>query len=195
MSDAPPPESAADRTAADVAVADVELPAYVEAAVFASDRPLTPLRLAEALGSTAKAVQTAVDTLNAEYEATGRSFRIERIANGLQVLTLPRFASLLERVNRSRSQSKLSPAAMETLAIVAYKQPIVRAEIEAIRGVACGETLRALLDRHLLRIVGRAEELGRPMLYSTTTAFLTTFGLASLKDLPKPEDFGKHDDP
>lgn len=188
MSDAPSPTTAEQSEAA---VPEAELSAYVEAAVFASDRPLTPARLAEALGATIKAVGDAVDKLNEQYEASGRSFRIERVANGLQVLTLPRFSPVLERVNRSKAQNKLSPAAMETLAIVAYKQPIVRAEVEAIRGVACGETLRSLLDRGLIRITGRAEELGRPMLYGTTTTFLTTFGLASLKDLPKAEDFGK----
>jgi segregation and condensation protein B len=84
--------------------------------------------------------------------------------------------------------SRLTPAALETLAIIAYRQPVLRADLEAIRGVACGEVLRGLLERRLVRIVGRAEELGRPMLYGTTKEFLQIFGLGSLKDLPKSED-------
>ena len=95
----------------------------------------------------------------------------------------------MEQLHKTRAASKLSPAAMETLAIIAYKQPILRVQIEAIRGVASGEVVRSLMERRLVKIVGRSDEIGRPMLYGTTKTFLETFGLSSLKDLPKAEDF------
>ena len=161
----------------------------LEAALLTAERPLPAAKLAEVLSDAdAAQVREAIDALNAHYEQTQRSFRVEEVAGGYQIHTLPDYADVIDRLHRSRSQSKLSVAAMETLAIVAYKQPIVRAEIEAIRGVACGEMLRALLERHLIKIVGRAEEIGRPMLYGTTKKFLELFGLGSLKDLPKVEE-------
>ena len=92
-------------------------------------------------------------------------------------------------MHRSRASTRLSKPALETLAIIAYRQPITRAELEAIRGVACGEVVRSLMERKMVKITGRAEELGRPMLYGTTRQFLDTFGLSSVKDLPKPEEF------
>ena len=155
--------------------------------MLTSDRALSTHRLAESLDVPLPAVREAIDALNDAYEASGRSFRIEEVAGGWQVMTLPRFADTLARLHRSKAQSRLSPAALETLAIIAYKQPIVRAQIEAIRGVACGEVLRSLLERNLIKIAGRAEELGRPMLYGTTRTFLELFGLNDLKDLPKVE--------
>lgn len=165
------------------------LPQTVEAALLTTDRALTAAKLAETLQHDVSAgdVKQAVEQLNGEYEQTGRSFRIEQVAGGYQIMTLPAFAGVLASMHRTRADTKLSPAAMETLAIVAYKQPIIRSEIEAIRGVACGEVLRSLMDRHLVKIVGRAEEIGRPMLYGTTKQFLEQFGLANLKDLPKVE--------
>ena len=166
-----------------------DLPARVEAAVLISDRGLSAARLAEALGGLpVKAIREAVDALNEDYGRTGRSFRIEEVAGGYQVLTLPAYADVLAALDKGKPSDKLSAAAIETLAIVAYKQPMVRAEIESIRGVACGEVLRSLLDRRLIKVVGRAEEIGRPMLYGTTRQFLEVFGLSSLKDLPKVEE-------
>jgi segregation and condensation protein B len=131
------------------------------------------------------AVRTAIEGLNAQYASTGRSFRVEALAGGWQMLSLPSFGPLLLRLKGERQQTRLSQAALETLAIVAYRQPILRADLEAIRGVACGEVLKSLMDRRLVRIVGRAEEVGRPMLYGTTKEFLRIFGIASLQDLPK----------
>ncbi|MEM9914673.1 MAG: SMC-Scp complex subunit ScpB [Planctomycetota bacterium] len=169
-----------------------EVSPKVEAALLTSDRAMTSGKIAEALGLNfpggSKPVNEAIAKLNGEYEATGRAFRIEQVAGGWQVMTLPEFADVLAALHKTKAQSKLSPAAMETLAIVAYKQPVLRADLEAIRGVACGETLRSLMERHLVKIVGRAEEIGRPMLYGTTKQFLEIFGLASLKDLPKVEE-------
>lgn len=165
-----------------------DLALQVEAALMVSDRPLSPAKIAELIeGAAAKDINAAVDQLNKTYEDTGRSFRIEKVADGWQILTLPQFGDVLAALNKTKAQTRLSPAAMETLSIVAYKQPILRAEIETIRGVACGEVLRSLMDRKLVKIAGRAEEPGRPMLYGTTRKFLELFGLASLKDLPPVE--------
>ncbi|MEE9404610.1 MAG: SMC-Scp complex subunit ScpB [Algisphaera sp.] len=163
----------------------------VEAALLTSDRAMTAGKLAEALElPVSKPVVQAIEQLNAAYESTGRSFRIEAVAGGYSVMTLPQYADVLLALKRTKGQQRLSPAALETLAIVAYKQPALRADIEAIRGVACGETLRSLMERHLIKIVGRAEEIGRPMLYGTTKQFLEIFGLANLKDLPSVEATG-----
>lgn len=134
------------------------------------------------------ALAAAVARLNEEYERSGRSFRIEQVAGGYRVMTLPQFASVVAAFQGSRMRSTLSHAALETLAIIAYKQPVTRAQLEAIRGVACGEVLRSLIDRRLVTIAGRAEELGRPLLYGTTKQFLETFGLSSIKDLPSIEE-------
>ena len=174
--------------------ADQSLAARLEALLMTSDRPLTEARLAELLGmagkGTAKSITAAIGELNSTYESTGRSFRAERLAGGWQLLTTPVFGPLLHRLHDDRQQSRLSQPALETLSIIAYRQPIMRAEIEAIRGVASGEVLRGLLERRMVKIVGRAEELGRPMLYGTTTEFLKVFGLASLDDLPQVKGLG-----
>ena len=114
----------------------------------------------------------------------GCAFRIEAAAGGFQMLTQSCFNPWLSKLIKVRSETKLSPAALETLAIVAYKQPIMRVDIESIRGVAAGEMVRQLIDKGLVKIVGRAEELGRPLLYGTTRKFLEIFGLNNLKDLP-----------
>lgn len=167
---------------------DEPLSARIEALLVATDRQLSEAKLADLLGISGKnvhkAIKEAIDELNRDYDKSGRSFRIERLAGGYQILTRPQFSELLERLFGQRQDSRLSQAALETLAIIAYRQPILRAEVEAIRGVACGEVLRSLLERRLVKITGRAEEIGRPMLYGTTSEFLKVFGLASLDDLP-----------
>ncbi|XAL98766.1 SMC-Scp complex subunit ScpB [Phycisphaeraceae bacterium D3-23] len=164
-----------------------DLPARAEAALMTSDRPMTAARVAEALGikGAGGAVEEAIGELNEVYQRTGRSFRIEKVAGSFRVVTLADYADVLDGLKRTRENNKLSASQLETLAIVAYKQPVVRADIEAIRGAASGEVLRALMDRHLVKIVGRAEELGRPMLYGTTKQFMEVFGLGTLKDLPE----------
>lgn len=133
-------------------------------------------------------IQSAVRELNKQYEATGRSFRIEEVSGGYRVMTLPRFAQTIAEFHKARLGGRLSRQAVETLAIIAYKQPITRAELEAIRGVSCGEVLKSLIERRLVTVRGRAEELGRPLLYGTTKPFLDHFGLASIKDLPTLEE-------
>ena len=158
----------------------------VEALLLSTDEPLPAARIAQLLGiGDAGDVKRHVETLNERYAQCGASFRIEAIAKGFQLLTLPAYNHWISKLHKARADSRLSTAALETLAIVAYKQPILRADIEAIRGVAVGDMLVRLRDTNLVRIVGRAEEIGRPLLYGTTTRFLEVFGLSSLKDLPK----------
>ena len=172
---------------------DIEVTAesVVEAVLFASDEPLTVNRLANIVETSVKQVRLYVKNLNDRYEAGHSAFRIEQIAGGYQMLTLSPYNSWLKKLLRVRSDSKLTAAALETLAIIAYKQPVIRADIEAIRGVAAGDMIRSLMYKGLVKIVGRAEVLGRPMLYGTTKKFLETFGLNSMKDLPKIEELKK----
>ncbi len=176
----------------------------IEAVLLSTERPVNEGKLAEAVGLIRpapddretppldaiirQAIADAVAALNTAYESTGRSFRVETVAGGYRVMTLPRFAAAVAAYHKTKAASKLTRAAIETLAIIAYKQPITRAELEAIRGVSCGEVLKTLMERRLITIKGRAEELGRPMLYGTTKAFLDHFGLASIKELPAPAD-------
>ncbi len=163
----------------------------LEAVLFASDEALTPARIANIIEVDTRQVRRHIKELNAKYKANNNAFRIERIAGGFQMLTLSPYNHWLRKLLRARSDNKLSPAALETLAIIAYKQPIIRADIEAIRGVAAGEVIRSLMYKGLVRIVGRAEVIGRPMLYGTTKKFLEVFGLNSIKDLPKVEELKK----
>jgi len=159
----------------------------LEAMLMATEHPLTPARLGEIMKSGVKAVRQGIKALNQQYIDTGRSFRIEQVAGGYQILTLPAYGQALQVLHQREIDARLTKAAMETLAIIAYKQPILRADVEAIRGVACGETIRSLMEKHLVRIAGRAEVPGRPILYGTTKRFLELFGLNSLSDLPSPD--------
>lgn len=183
-------ESFADESAAELAPPpSSRVPMrVVEALLFAADAPLSANKLAELVGAgTQTEVRLAIASLNDQYRELGMSFRIEEIARGYQMMTLPEYRPWLAKLNRQRSETRLSDAALETLAIVAYKQPIIRADIESIRGVACGDSLNKLRDLGLVRIVGRADVVGRPMLYGTTRKFLDLFGLADLDDLPPME--------
>jgi len=172
----------------------ISTPAVIEAVLFATNEPITPQKIVDILGtSDVKEVRKHIDELNQKYEQMNCAFRIEGIAGGYQMLTLSPFNPWLGKLLHVRAESKLSPAALETLAIIAYKQPIMRVDVEAIRGVAAGEMIRQLIDKGLVKIVGRAEELGRPLLYGTTKKFLQVFGLNSLKDLPTAEDLKKPD--
>jgi len=175
----------------EVSPAEPTVESVIEAVLFASDESLTPARLAGIVETGVKQVREHIENLNKKYQAANNAFRIEQIAGGYQMLTLSLYNHWLKKLLRVRSDGKLSPAALETLAIVAYKQPVIRADIEVIRGVAVGEVLRGLMYKGLVKIVGRAEVLGRPMLYGTTKKFLEIFGLNSLKDLPKIEELKK----
>jgi segregation and condensation protein B len=161
----------------------------LEALLLSTHHPLTAGRLAELMDlPVTKPVRQAVNDLNLQYEESHRAFRIEQVAGGYQILTMPEFGEALKKLHQREIDAKLTKAALETLAIIAYKQPVLRADIEAIRGVACGETIRNLMEKRLVNIAGRAEEPGRPILYGTTKRFLEVFGLNGLKDLPQSEE-------
>jgi segregation and condensation protein B len=159
--------------------------ARVEAVLFVSDTAVSARRLAQ-LATLADSSEAAriVNELNAAYDGDGSSFRIERAANGFLLLTRPVYAHWLGRVHQRQSAMKLSPPALETLTVVAYRQPITRADIESVRGVQSTEMLKQLMDRGLVRIGGEDNSLGRPYLYETTRRFLEVFGLRGLDDLP-----------
>src|SRR5207247_3514799 len=125
--------------------------------------------------------------LQERYDQDGSAFELEELAGGFQLMTRPEYHRWLTSLKRSQQELRLTPASRETLAIVAYRQPIMRADVEAIRGVHCGETLRLLMEKGVVKIAGRHDSLGRPVLYGTTKRFLQVFGLKSLKDLPNAE--------
>lgn len=161
----------------------------IEALLFASDAPLSAedlVRGEEDLD--ADAVREAVAELRAEYEERGRAFQIYEIGGGYQLLTRPEYSPHLERFETVPRNARLSGASLEVLAIIAYRQPIGRAEVEEIRGVGSTHVLRNLQDLGLIDVVGRGEGLGRPLLYGTTPRFLDHFGFASLDDLPRPDE-------
>jgi len=161
----------------------------VEAVLFASDAPLTADEIARADELLDEdQVEDALQYLRAEYDDAGRSFEVVEVADGYQVLTRPEFAPYLERFDNVPKSSRLSGPALEALAIIAYRQPIGRVEVEYIRGVGSSGVIRTLQDRRMIEVVGRAEGLGRPLLYGTTSYFLEHFGFKSLEDLPRPEE-------
>jgi len=168
---------------------ETQLRHAVEALLFASDEPLSERRVRDILGlRDVRAARRILQNLKEEYAQAGRGIQVEEVAGGYRMVSNPQFAPQIEQLRHSQRQSRLSQAALETLAIIAYKQPIHRAEIEAIRGVQVDAILRSLQERGLIRVVGRAEILGRPFLYGTTRRFLEAFGLKSLDDLPKVEE-------
>jgi segregation and condensation protein B len=170
----------------------------LEALFFASDEPLTLRQVLDIFDSLEGGVQPArltpdailshIDELNTEYEGTGRSFRIVKVAGGFQFATRPDYSAWLGAMVREKARRKLSISALETLAVIAYKQPVTKPEIEAIRGVNADYVLRTLLERNLVTIVGRAATPGRPLLYGSTRDFLKHFGLNDLSELPKPRE-------
>ena len=161
----------------------------VLALLFASDEPLTARKIAALVEDVTVAdVKQAIDTWNARADADAWSIAIEQVAGGYRLATRPEYAAVVSRLYAGRRKFRLSRAGLETLAIVAYKQPITRAEIESIRGVGSGSVLANLMERGLVQIVGKAKVLGAPFLYGTTTEFLEYLGLNSLRDLPSLED-------
>ncbi len=161
----------------------------VEAVLFASDEPLTAAEIARADESLDEdRVEAALADLKAAYGDSGRAFELREVAGGFQVMTRPEFAPYLERFDTVAKPTRLSGPALEALAIVAYRQPISRIEIEYVRGVNSSGVIRTLLDRELIHVAGRGEGVGRPVLYGTTRRFMEHFGFASLDDLPKPEE-------
>lgn len=165
-----------------------EIRPILEALLFATDQPLTINRLTEIVGVEKSKVLKAIEELRTEYDNAGKAFQIEEIAGGFLLLSKPEYHQWIVRLEKKAQESKLSPAAMETLSIIAYKQPILRSTIEAIRGVESSQMLRSLIEKGLIKIVGRDESLGRPLLYGTTKKFLEYFGLRSLRDLPRTQE-------
>ncbi len=168
----------------------------IEALIFSSDEPLSSLDIIRAIKGidsediqiTNEDIDKCVEELNSMYDEKNTSFHIIRIANGYLFGTKPEYAKYVGYLSSEKSKRRLSQAAVETLAIIAYKQPITKPEIETIRGVNSDYILNTLLDKMLIAITGRAETIGRPLLYSTTNEFLKYFGLNKLTDLPKPRE-------
>lgn len=160
----------------------------LEALVFASGQPLSTARLAKLLGTTAEELQPALEALREAWIQRPGAIDLVEIAGGWRFMTRPAFHDDLLALAAKKGTDRLSPAALETLAVVAYRQPITREEIEGIRGVQSGPLLRALLERDLIRIKGRSSKPGHPLLYGTTKRFLDHFGLESLKSLPDLKD-------
>ncbi len=160
--------------------------ARLEAVLFLTREPVSSRKLAQFAGlADGTEARTLIRRLNRLYDQDGSAFRAEEVGGGFQLLSRPKFGNWLRRLHRVPVEVRLSSPALESLAVVAYRQPVLRADIEAIRGVDCSEILRQLMDRDLVRIVGRSHELGRPYLYGTTRRFLQYFGLRHLDDLPR----------
>ena len=176
-------------------VEEKKLTEVIETLLFVTPRALTIQQLKDLVGlePSTKELRQAVQKLNLEYELTGRVFRIEEVAGGFQMRTVSRVREWIRKVDAIKP-FRLTPANLETLSIVAYKQPVTRAQIEFLRGVDSSSTLRTLLQRRLVRISGRAELPGKPTLYSTTKTFLEVFSLQSLKDLPALAELDMDDD-
>ncbi len=171
-----------------------DLKNIVESLLFVAEEPLGAERLKKILEpAEAGAVAAAVAALKADYDARQGGFYLAEVAGGYQFRTRPEYTAWIRRLVDPKPV-RLSRAALETLAIIAYKQPVIRSDVEHIRGVDCGGVLRQLLERKLVRVLGRKEIAGRPLIYATTRKFLETFDLKDLKDLPTPkeiEEFGK----
>jgi segregation and condensation protein B len=167
--------------------------ARLEAVLFLVKEPLSVRKLSRhanlADGTEAR---TLVGQLNRRLDEAGSAFHVRQIAGGVQLVTRAKFAKWLRRLPHVPGELRLSAPAMETLAVIAYRQPVLRADIEAIRGVACGEILAQLLGRDLIRVSSRSDELGRPYLYNTTKRFLQLFGLRSLDELPRADIWRNH---
>lgn len=159
--------------------------ARLESVLFVADEPLPIKRLIQlATLADADEAQELIDRLNLAYDASGSTFRVERVATGLRLLTRREFVFWLDKLHQRQASLKLTPPMLETLAIVAYRQPITRADVEAVRGVQSAEMLKQLMERELIRIAGEDDSLGRPFLYETTRKFLEAYGVQSLADLP-----------
>jgi len=166
------------------------LKAVIEALLFASDKPLSLERMRNALDNMdAAQIRGILEELKNDYEKSERGVRIAEIAGGFQIITAPSFAPFLKKLYKDRHVDKLSKPALETLAIIAYKQPVTKLEVESLRSVNVDGVFYSLMDKGLIRVAGRKKAPGRPKVYGTTAQFLEYFGLKSLEELPKIENF------
>ena len=167
-------------------ISSIDVLSIIEALLFVSDEPLTLDRLLQVFdGVDRGTLCQLLEELRIKFNSDGMPFVLREISGGLQLCTHPKYAPWIKKLSSVRANSKLSRAALETLAIVAYKQPVTRAEIEAVRGVSCTGVIASLLDKKLIRIAGRQDAPGKPLLYRTTQEFLRHFGLRSVNDLPR----------
>ena len=183
----PPLPQAAEEAAPPVS--EEELARTVEALLFAAEEPLAPREIARAAGSDSATVRKVLKTIKETYARERRPWELAEVAGGWRLVTRPEFYPAIQRLKTQTAQRKLTQAALETLALIAYRQPLGRAEIESARGVGAGPVLRLLLEKKLVKIAGRGAGLGQPLLYGTTDYFLEHFGLKSIQDLPKPGEF------
>jgi segregation and condensation protein B len=169
-----------------------EIRAVLEALVFASPHPITPRQIGEVLGGVPKAAwEAALQELKDEYARDGRGLQLVEVAAGYQITTRPEYNDWVRELLDPRAPTRLSIQALETLAVIAYKQPVTLPEIIDLRGVKSGGVIKTLLEKRLIRITGRKEVVGRPMLYGTTKEFLLQFGLKDLAELPRIEEFAE----
>ncbi len=166
-----------------------ETKAAIECLLFVAKEPVTLKNISQIVGINEEDARQLVEALVQEYEQPDRGVQITEVAHGFQMATKRQYADYVEKLYKPQSNYGLSKAALETLAIIAYKQPITRAEVEAIRGVKIDSSLGTLLDKNLVREVGRKEGPGRPILFGTTPAFLKYFGLKDVGELPSPQEF------
>jgi segregation and condensation protein B len=164
--------------------------AVIEALLFSSDKPLSIEQIKNVLDNLgAQEIRSMLGELNQDYESSNSGIRITEIAGGFQMSTAPTLAPFLKKLYKQRNVEKLSKPALETLAIIAYKQPLTRLDIESLRNVNIDGVMKSLLDKDLIRVTGRKKSPGRPKVYGTTRQFLEYFGLKSLEELPKIENF------
>ncbi|MDD3800735.1 MAG: SMC-Scp complex subunit ScpB [Desulfuromonas sp.] len=171
-----------------------DIKARLEAVLFSSDAPLRFERLEQLLQIEGAPLRRALQQLQQDCHQPGRGLLLQEVAGGFQLRTRPEYAPYVVRLSRSRAL-RLSPAALETLAIIAYRQPITRAEIESLRGVDSGGIVRTLLEKQLVRLAGKKDVPGRPLLYATSARFLELFGLKDLSDLPRLQELAGDEDP
>ncbi len=181
-----------DGAGAGEALSDAEIETAVAALVYASPDPITERRLQSLLeGPQIERVRAALGTLRERLSSSGLPYELRTLAGGVQILTTPNVGEIVQRLAKVRKSERISGAALETLAVVAYRQPVSKAEVEAIRGVQAGPILRTLIERGLVRVTGRADVPGHPLHYGTTRDFLDRFGLGSLDDLPRDGELAK----
>jgi segregation and condensation protein B len=188
----PPPAEDESESRAGESLSDDELLQAVTVLVFASSEPLSEKRLASLLeGAQPERIRAALDALSERLRASGLPLELVSIAGGFQILTAQRMSETVQRLFKAKRAERVSPAALETLSVVAYRQPVTKAEIEAIRGVQVAPILRTLIDRGFVRVVGRADVPGHPLQYGTTREFLNRFGLGEIDDLPRDSELTK----